>query len=281
MSRRPAPRSSVRAALAALLLLPSSALAHDLWILPGKFRIQVDEPTRVFVNNGDVFPESLTLLGEHRVRGVISKNAAGESPIAQFRVDGKSLTFEFHSTVAGSHVIALDTKPRTVRMNGVDFESYLAEEGLTEIAETRKELGQSSAPAVERYSKFAKAVVEVGNESSAERAWAEKVGQPFEIVPLDHPNRVRTGEPFRLRVLLEGEPLAGASIKGAHASGPAAEIATVSDEQGEFSVTAAAPGRWYVRALHVAHVEGDPEVSWESYWATLTFEVQPAEGSDF
>ncbi len=180
MSRRPAPRSSVRAALAALLLLPSSGLAHDLWILPGKFRVQVDESTRVFVNNGDVFPESLTLLGEHRVRGVISKNAAGESAIAQFRVDGKSLTFEFHSAAPGSHVIALGTKPRTVRMNGVDFEGYLAEEGLTEIAEMRKELGQSSAPAVERYSKFAKAVVEVGNESSAERAWAETVGQPFE-----------------------------------------------------------------------------------------------------
>ncbi len=279
MWRRPAPLSPVRGAFALLLFLPSYGLAHDLWILPGKYRLEVGEITRVFVNNGDVFPESLTLLGEHRLSGVSSTGPAGELPISQFRVDGKSLTFDFHSAVSGAHVIALGTKPRMVRMKGEDFESYLAEEGLTEMAERRRELGRSSEPAVERYAKWAKAVVDVGEDEGAARPWAESVGQPFEIVPLVNPNRVRPGEPFRLRVLLDGEPLARASVTGARVSGPSREIASSTDEQGECSVAVTAPGRWYVRALHMVHLEGDPEVSWQSYWATLSFEVQPAPGN--
>ncbi len=279
MWRRPAPLSAVRVAFACLLLLPSSGLAHDLWILPGKYRLDVGEITRVFVNNGDVFPESLTLLGEHRVSGVFSKGPAGEVPIAEFRVDGKSLTFDFQSETPGSHVIALGTKPRTVRMKGEDFESYLTEEGLTAIAETRKELGDSSEPAVERYAKWAKTVVDVGEDHGAARTWSEGVGQPFEIVPLDHPNRLRPGESLRLRILLDGEPLARASVSGARVSGPSREIAVSTDERGECSVAVTAPGRWYVRALHMVHLEGDPEVTWQSYWATLSFEVQPAQGN--
>jgi uncharacterized GH25 family protein len=277
MRRRPAPLSPVRGAIALLLFLSSSGLAYDLWILPGKFRLQADELTRVFVNNGEVFPESLTLLGEHRLREVSSTSPSGELPISGFRVDGKSLTFDFRSAASGSHVITLETKPRTVRMKGEDFESYLAEEGLIAMAGMRKELGQSSEPAVERYTKFAKTVVEVGEPSDSKRTWAEGVGQAFEIVPLDDPNEVEAGEPLRLRVLFDSEPLSGASIRGARASAEAKEISTTTDERGECSVTPAAPGRWFVRALHMVHLEEDPEVSWESYWATLTFEVKPAQ----
>jgi hypothetical protein len=278
MTTRSAPFSSVRGVVVLLTFLASPGLAHDLWILPGKFRLGVDEETRVFVNSGDVFPQSLTLLGQNRLSEVSSASSGGELPVSEFRVDGKSLTFDFRSAAAGAHVIALGTRPRTVRMKGQDFEDYLAEEGLTAIAAVRKELGQSSEPAVERYAKWAKAVVDVGDEPGAEGVWAESRGQPFEIVPLEHPNRVKPGGSLRLSVLLDGEPLAGVRITGARASGPAKEISASTDERGEAAVTVTAPGRWYVRAIHMIRLDGDPEVSWESYWATLTFEVQSAAG---
>jgi len=279
MTRRSAPRSPVRSVLALLLFLPALGFAHDLWILPGKYRLRVDEVTRVFVNNGDVFPESLTLLAEHRLSEVLSVSSAGELPISEFRVDGKSLTFDFGSAAPGAHVIALGTRPRTVRMNGADFEEYLAEEGLSQVAAIRKELGQSGAPAVERYTKWAKAVVDVGEESGAGGDWSVTAGQTFEIVPLDHPNRVSPGGSLRLRVLLDGEPLAGVGIVGSRASGAVREIVSSTDERGEAEVKVTAPGRWHVRAIHMIRIENDPEVSWESYWATLTFDVQSTAGS--
>jgi uncharacterized GH25 family protein len=271
----------VRGVLALFLFLSSPAFAHDLWILPGKYRLRADEVTRVFVNNGDVFPESLTLLGEARLSEVLSVSSAGVLPFSEFRVDDKSLTFDFQSAAQGSHVIVLGTRPRTVRMKGEDFEDYLAEEGLTAIAAIRKELGQTSEPAVERYAKWAKAIVDVGDEPGTESVWAKKAGQPLEIVPLEHPNRVRPGGALRLLVLLDGEALAGVSVTGARASGPAKEISATTDERGEAAVKVTAPGRWYVRAIHMIRVEGDPDVSWESYWATLSFEVQSTAGSGY
>ena len=281
MTRRPAPLSPVRGVVALLFFFASPGLTHDLWILPGKYRLRAGEVTRVFVNNGDVFPESLTLLGENRLSEVLSVSSAGELSIAEFRVDGKSLTFDFQSAAPGSHVIALGTRPRTVRMRGEDFEDYLAEEGLTGIAAMRKELGQTSAPAVERYVKWAKAIVDVGDEPGSARPWAERTGQAFEIVPLVNPNRVEPGGTLRLSVLLDGEPLAGVKVTGARASGSPRELSTSTDERGEAAVTVTVPGRWYVRAIHMIRLEGDPEVSWESYWATMSFEVQSAAGSSW
>jgi uncharacterized GH25 family protein len=258
----------------------SPGLAHDLWIVPGKYRLRAEEVTRVFINNGDVFPESLTLLGEHRLSEVRCLSSAGELPVTAFRVDGKSLTFDYQSAAPGAHVIVLGTRPRTVRMKAEDFEDYLAEEGLAAVSEMRKELGESDEPAVERYVKWAKSVVDVGNESENERLWAEPVGQTLEIVPLDHPNGLEPGGTLRLRVLLEGEPLEGVSITGARASGPAREIRGTTNRDGEAAVTVTAPGRWYVRALHLTRMEADPEVDWQSYWSTLSFEVARESKSD-
>ena len=57
------------------------------------------------------------------------------------------------------------------------------------------------------------------------------------------------------------------------------EIACSTDETGGAEVKVTAPGRWQVRAIHMIRIDGDPEFSWESYWATLTFEVQSTAGS--
>jgi uncharacterized GH25 family protein len=270
----------VRGALPFLVLLSSTGFAHDLWVLPGKHRLRIDEITRVFINNGDSFPESLTFLGERRLQSVRFLSAAGEISVSEFRVDGKSLTFDFQPKTPGPHVIVLATRPRTVRMKAEDFEDYLAEEGLAAVARQQKELGESDKPAVERYFKSAKSVVDVGEHPGGELLWAESTGLPFEVVPLDHPNRIQPGGVLGLRVLFDGKPLSGVKLTGGRALGPAREISASTDERGEAAVTVPTAGRWFVRALHVVRLEGDPEVSWESHWASLTFEVAPAPGSE-
>jgi uncharacterized GH25 family protein len=277
--KRPVPCAARGVVALLFTLCPLVSFAHDLWILPGKYRLRSDEVTRVFINNGDEFPESLTLLGAPRVSDLRVVSVAGASPISDLRVDGKSLTFDFRPTAAGPQVIVLSTRPRTVRMRAEDFEDYLAEEGLETVKQMRKEREETDEPAVERYTKFAKTVLDVGDEADSNPLWAENTGLPFEIVPLEHPNRLAPGGVLRLRVVRNGEPIAGVSIVGARASGSAREISATTDARGEAQVTVSAPGRWYVRALYVARAEGDPEVAWESLWATLSFEVQSQEGS--
>jgi hypothetical protein len=267
--------------LVSCLLVPRAGLTHDLWVVPGKYDLAVGEPTRVFINNGDAFPESLNLLGEHRLTEVKLRGAGSDTAVSAFRVDGQSLTFEVRPVEAGSYVIAVGTRPRTVRLKGEDFEAFLEEEHLESVSREREAQGEGGQAVVERYAKWAKAIVDVGDPKEGDAApWTAPVGQTIEIVPLDHPNRVVPGGSLRFRVLYQGSPLAGAPIEGARAGGAAEGgiLSAVTDDAGEASVTLPSAGRWYVRAIHYVRVQDDPELQWESFWSTLSFEVQAPTG---
>jgi hypothetical protein len=277
MPKRPAPVSRVRGALfLACLLAARWGGAHDLWVVPGKYRLAVGELTRVFINNGDAFPESLNLIGEHRITEVKLRGGGADAVLSEFRVDGQSLTFEVRPAEPGSYVIAVGIRPRTVRLKAEDFEAFLEEERLETVSKEREEREESGQPAVERYAKWAKAIVDVGaGDDTKAASWTAPVGHPIEIVPLDHPNRVAPGGSLRIRVLYQGAPLGGVPIEGARAGGSdsAGSIAGVTNDEGEATVTLPSAGRWYVRAIHLVRVSDDPGVEWESFWSTLSFEV--------
>jgi uncharacterized GH25 family protein len=263
----------------ASLVVPSSAITHDLWLLAGQYRLQPSETTRVFINSGDRFPESLSLLGEHRVTALAlhTPGEPGEKvPITEFRVEGKSLTFEITPAVAGSHVVALSTRARRVRLKAEDFRTYLEANALDAISKSLSELGEERQPAVERYAKWAKAIIDVGElgDEEDDSAWSRLVGHTIEIVPLANPNSVPPGGRLQVRVVYDGEPLAGASVTGGKAGSSEAEVVAVTDADGIAEVSLLSAGRWYLRTIHMIRLEGDPEVRWESFWATLTFELR-------
>lgn len=90
-----------------------------------------------------------------------------------------------------------------------------------------------------------------------ERGWNEATGQSFEIVPLVRPFGLCAPALFSGRVLLDGKPLADASVRmvrinadGASPSGPWHEdMAGISNAAGEFSFVLGQPGWWCCEAL--------------------------------
>ena len=257
----------------AVFALPNPVSAHDLWMIPGKFRLAMGESTRIFINNGDVFPEALSLLAEERVAGLWLHGQGKTTPVTRFRVDGRSLTFDFEETNPGIHALALSTVPRRVRLKAADFNDYLENEGLALAFELRKEFGEAELATFERYTKWAKAYIAVAGVVEKDYAWVEPVDHPFEIVPISNPTRVEAEDEFFLRVLFAGEPLEGIVVVGGRAGGPEKEIEAVSDEEGVVKVSVSSSGRWYLRAIHMVRLEDDPDVQWESFWCTLTLEV--------
>jgi len=276
MARRPAPERWAWGLVFLASLAPGSATGHDLWVLAGQYHLEPFETTRVFINNGDLFPESLSLFGEHRVEELTLHGPTDVKHISEFRVEGKSLSFEISPTKAGSHIVALATRARRVRLKAKDFNDYLDDTGLESILATREELGESGEAAVERYSKWAKAFIDVGVLEVDEEnpAWSKPIGHAIEIIPDENPNDVTAGGSFGVRVLYDGEPLAGVTVAGGKAGGAAGEILTRTDADGHASVTILSSGRWYLRSVHMIRHENDPEVRWESFWCTLTFEVR-------
>ncbi len=149
-------------------------------MLPGKFIIAPGETIRVFINSGDEFPASDALLSRRRIESLRVHVASGESLLSQFLADGESLTAELVVPEPGTAILALSTRPRAVRLRADEFNQYLEEDGLGKILELRKKLGEMNRPAVERYTKWSKAILQVGD--GLDGAWSKALGLKLEIV---------------------------------------------------------------------------------------------------
>lgn len=90
-----------------------------------------------------------------------------------------------------------------------------------------------------------------------ERGWDEPAGQSFEIQPLSRPFGLRAPALFSGRILLDGKPLAGTSVRMVriNADGATAptqwheDLAGVSNAAGEVAFVLAQPGWWCCEAL--------------------------------
>ena len=59
--------------------------------------------------------------------------------------------------------------------------------------------------------KYAKALIEIGSESSA--LYEKAVGHRFELIPLSNPFSLKPGDALKIRVQFDGKPLAGVSVE--------------------------------------------------------------------
>ena len=263
-------------ALLAGLAFAHPAASHDLWLLPGKFVIAPGEKIRVFVNSGDDFPASDSLLGRRRIESLRLHAASGESLLSEFVAAGESLTAEFLGPDPGTAILALSTRPRAVRLHAEEFNQYLEEDGLPRILELRKKLGEMNRPVVERYTKWAKAILQVGDRQDG--TWSKALGLKLEIVPQTNPSTLRPGQSLAVVVLFDGHALAGVEVTGGYAGVASRRVKTVTDSDGWATLVMGESGRWYLRAIHMIRLPDsgdDPEAIWESFWSTLTFEVSP------
>jgi len=242
-------------------------------VLPGKFVIVPGERIRIFINSGDDFPASDMLLGRRRIESLRLHAASGESSLSQFLTDGKSLTAELPGPEPGTAILALSTRARAVRLHAEEFNQYLEEDGLRRILELRKKLGEMNSPAVERYTKWAKAVLQVGDRQDG--TWSKALGQKLEIVPQVNPYTLRSGQSLTVVVLFDGHALPGVEVTGGYAGGASRRVKTVTDSDGRATLMMEESGRWYLRTIHMIRLPEDPEAEWESFWSTLTLEVSP------
>jgi len=78
-----------------------------------------------------------------------------------------------------------------------------------------------------------------------------------------------------VQLLWRGQPAANIRVERAWASGGrhGVEIVGRTDANGRISVGVDKAGRWRLHGVALERAQGNPDVDWRSYWATLTFEV--------
>jgi len=100
-------------------------------------------------------------------------------------------------------------------------------------------------------------------------------GYLAEIVPLDNPYAIGRGTALRVRCLVDGRPVGKQIVLWARErEGKTLEQrSTRTDSAGVAVVTLDAPGKWYVKFVHMVRAT-EPGRDYESKWATLTFEIR-------
>jgi hypothetical protein len=253
----------------------SAAAAHDLFIKLQSYFIRPGAAVRAPVLNG-TFSVSENAVARARIADLSLVTPGGRAALDTTTVDAtRDTTFVALRTAGpGTYVLGLSTRPNGIALSGDEFTGYLKEEGLADVIVARKEAGISTDSARERYSKHVKAVFQVGDERSDH--FAAVLGYPAELVPLDNPYALRRGGTLRVRCLVDGKPTAGLPVLvgGRRPDGsrlPRLEL--TSDAEGMAVVPLRNRWLWYVKFIHMARVN-EPELDYESKWATLTFEVR-------
>lgn len=252
-----------------LLVLASTAAAHDCWIEPVETHPIVGRVlgVRLFVGEpgqAEAFPRRAEKVVRFVARGpkgeVEVGGANGDEPAGRF-VIGR-----------GVHVVGYRNTPSVIELEAAKFEEYLREEGLDDASKLRAERGETGEVGRERYSRCAKAIVAAGEPGGP--GWETSLGLDLELVPEKNPLLLAPGEELPVRVLLRGQPLAGAKVAAWSRARFDLRTSGRTDAEGRARLTLPVGGRWVVTCVRMeATTDGGPQ-DWESLWSSLSFAMQ-------
>jgi uncharacterized GH25 family protein len=266
-------RPSFVFALVASLLTASMPLgAHDFWIEPTGFTADVGRVLGVKLRvgqefHGDPVPRSDELIGDFVAVDTLGRRQIvgrdGADPAGMLRVLAPGLT-----------IVGYRSRPSPVTLAPDIFSAYLEEEGLDPVIAARARSGTSRREGREIFSRAAKTLVRSG--AAASGSSDRSLGFPIELVAGRNPYGMRLGDSLPVQLTFRGAPLSGALIVAFNQRHPFHKLRGRSDRDGRATFTIDEPGPWLVKAVHMVPAPAGSDADWESFWASLTFEMPAA-----
>jgi uncharacterized GH25 family protein len=256
--------------MAAIALSHAPLFAHDLWIEPTTFSPEpgqiVGVQLRIGQNLlGDPLPRDPALVNQFVV-----EDAAGRQPV--YGRDGADPAGLLRVAIPGLLVIGYHSHPSAVELVADKFNQYLKEEGLDAVAALRAQRNETGASAHELFSRCAKSLLLSGAPSEAQSD--RLLGFPLELVAERNPYALRTEADLPVRLMFENRPLTGVLVVAMNQRAPAEKQAARTDLAGRVRFRLRPGGMWLVKAVHMVPAPAGATAQWESYWASLTFELQ-------
>lgn len=273
-------RTTTAAAIALSGLLASiPALAHEMFLRAQEYVVAPNSAQVVRLMNG-TFDKSENSISRDRMADVsIAANGRVTSPPEDAWYDDSNSSYlRYRTGAAGTYVIGVSTHPSIIELSAKEFTDYLRHDGILDTL-ARFEKGRESTEVRERYSKHVRAVVQVGDEPSAD--YSKPLGYPVEILLDQNPYDLNIGDELSFRVLFNDEPVDNQIVRvsyegfrGRNASNEhdnAYNLRTDQHGRARFRLTDKA--LWYIALIHMKKID-DAKVDYESHWATVTFEVK-------
>jgi len=262
-------RSRLFVLMAALLLSASRPSAHDLWIEASAFR---PDPGRVVGLHllvgqdflGDPIPRDPALIEQFVA-------VTPDTTVPVVGQDGADPAGLVRQTAPALVVIAYRSRSTAITLPPDKFNQYLRDEGLDDVAQFRAAHRQNDAPARELFARCAKALLQTGQPSTSQSD--RQVGMTLELIAGRNPYTLRAGDGLSVQLLFEHTPLKGALVIALNRQHPNTRVAVRTNADGRVLLPLADPGEWLIKAVHMIAAPKESGAEWQSYWASLTFEL--------
>lgn len=173
---------------------------------------------------------------------------------------------------AGTYMLAYDSHPEEISLPADSFHAYLHEEGLDAIIRQRESDGNAEQPGRERYRRHLKTLLRVGGKSDG--TYSVLTGQRLEIVPASDPLARAAGDKLTFTLFFDSKPLSGALVKAWHKQDEQTlTIRARTGDGGKVGFNLPHAGVWMISAVHMLPATDMPDVDWDSFRGSLTFEL--------
>jgi uncharacterized GH25 family protein len=257
---------------ALLMLLTWFSFGHDMWLESSSYRMSPGQEVVIRAGNGTILEQSENAVSPDRIAKLVGMSPQGNQLLLGTPyLEGNWLQMHFRPLQSGNYWIGMATRPRLIELSSEQFNDYLRHDGLPHVLREREALGITDREEIEEYSKYGKIYLQVGTDTSDN--YRLPVGLKIEIIPEKNPYLLKPGDDLPLQVLYQGKPLTGFLVHAGRAGQERKTVHRYTDKSGRASIPLAAAGRWFIRGIHLLQTDGSDH-SYESYWATVTFEVK-------
>jgi uncharacterized GH25 family protein len=271
--------SGSRHARAIIFLISFCAAApastHDFWLQPNEYWVSpaAQTPMTVQVGHGPFrqrSPIPLTRITRFQAFGPGGEvtDMRGHLQLGEKAMDG-----ELQFSGVGTYVLVLETDNRAQsHLPAIRFNDYLKVEGLTPALEQRARTQRMQEDGSENYSRCAKSIVQVGPAGSSQLQVLKPIGLPLEIVPEQSPYAEPRPSSLPVRVIYEGQPLAGALVKLTNLDQDDAPFEThVTDQAGRATFGMPGSGSWLLNVIWTKVLPKSRETDFETTFSSLSF----------
>jgi uncharacterized GH25 family protein len=254
-------------------LFAANVFAHEYWFEPDNFFLALHQQTAVHLYVGD------GLIKDHEERPFQSAKTtlfrlfslADTWDLKTSLMDGTTPVYRFSAERDGNYLLAMERNWSYIKIEPQKFEEYLREDGMEYIIAERAKLGERTKEGRERYSRYIKSLLQVGDRR--DDTYKRQVGLRLEITPLENPYAKRIGDALSFRVAFDGKPLAGKVVFADNRTSATQRMTT--DADGKITMKIERSGLWLVRLVYMQRCRAEcGEADWESFWGAFSFGVR-------
>ena len=275
----PSPRRCARgkviacALIAGVGLLALPVAAHDTWMASKQTTVRAGTELDFDLTSGIRFPALEKGPKPERIGNSGCLQGGAKFDVTPGASRPKSLALKARVPANSGVTCYIELKPLLLDLKVTKINEYLDE--IDAPASVREAWAASPTPKrwLETYSKHAKTIIPSAAGQPATGTPAP-VGLTLEFVPEVDLSTGQIKDTLPVKVLRDGQPLAGLSVEIVSARNSKG-IWKKTDAQGRVEFAAPAPGRWMLRATDLRQTSA-AESTWDSRFGTLVFEILPA-----